>query len=179
MILLTRLIFQMTLFASLLGQISSIYCFVGYGQAVKKDTRGVQLLSKSLWVRNCRDSGFCFRAFPVQLESAEALRNLVGGDWNDEFWGSGGFIQGCSGDFGLKEAKKGDVVTLRRASGHNESGVHVLDAFEGSNTPYEFRVDRVCNSNLCSSAWRLGSKSLPLALILSSVVSLSLTLGGT
>ena len=145
-----------------------IYCYVGYGQVAKKDSRLVYLLSRSVWVRNCPESTFCFRASPV-MDSAEALTALIGGDWNDEFWGQGGFVQGCQGDFDFDEGRKGDVVTLTRAAGSlNETGVHVIDEFVGSGRGYDFEVNDMCRTNLCSGAWgRLRSlpHHIPTALI--------------
>ena len=46
------------------------------------------------WSRNCPDSKYCWEAKPV-IDTAEAMEDLVGGDWNDDYWGeSGGFIYG-------------------------------------------------------------------------------------
>lgn len=46
------------------------------------------------WTRNCRGATFCFEARPA-LHSADAMQALVGGDWNDDYWGeAGGFVYG-------------------------------------------------------------------------------------
>jgi len=50
----------------------------------------------SQWTRNCPEAKFCWEARPA-LYSADAMEDLVGGDWNDDYWGeSGGFIYGCA-----------------------------------------------------------------------------------
>ena len=162
------------LFQLLFHLAGGIYCHVGYGQ-ISKDSRLVHLFSKSVWVRNCPGKSFCFGASPAIQESAEALSDIVGGDWNDKLWGQGGFVRGCQDDFGFHEGRRGDVVTLKRATGMwNETGVHVIDEFEGSGKEWEFKIHLMCNTNLCSGAWgRLQSLASPLpAIYLSTAVSL-------
>ena len=73
--------------------------------------------------------------------------DLVGGDWNDEYWGpAGGFIYGCQGDFGVWQAKAKMFATLTRACCMNETGVFVLDQFRGSGKEWKFKMLEVRNS---------------------------------
>lgn len=93
----------------------SIYCKVGYGQQIQQKNKNIDFWSKTLvrlffflfffdflkfilesqqWVRNCPDSTFCWNGSPV-AHSEAAMVDLVGGDWNDDYWGdTGGFIYG-------------------------------------------------------------------------------------
>lgn len=160
------------LFAFCCRHAETIYCHVGYGQIMIKDSRLVRLWAKTSWVRNCPSSLFCYTARPVGT-AAKALEDLLGGDWDDKFWGDGGFIQGCQGDFGLQEGRNGELVFLSRATEDNaETGVHVLDEFPGSGEQWQFKLEQVCHQNLCSSAWSMRSfVSVAPALLLNFILS--------
>jgi hypothetical protein len=70
------------------------------------------------------------------------MTDLVGGDWNDDYWGeSGGFIYGCQGDFGFNELPTSSFTQLARSNTtKGESGVFVLDQFQGSGKSWEFKI---------------------------------------
>jgi len=136
----------------LLSPAWGIYCQVGYGQRINQKKRKVDFWTKTTWSRNCPDKDFCWEARPA-IDSAEAMVDLVGGDWNDEYWGeAGGFIYGCQGDFGFDKlgSAENSLVQLKRTN-TTESGVFVLEDFKGSGKPWEFRVVNVCQENFCGS----------------------------
>jgi hypothetical protein len=78
---------------------------VGYGQKIKQSKYDVDFWTRSLvslqlfffftiililcgqWSRQCPDKKFCFTARPAD-DSADAMVDLVGGDWNNDYWGS-------------------------------------------------------------------------------------------
>ena len=136
-----------------------IYCKVGYGQRIDKDNRdmglyrekGMEITIGTQWFRRCTDQAnqFCFEA---STSSANKIRDLVGGEWDDSFWKAGRFfVKGCGGDFGFQEMScKKSLVALTRGNEAEETGVSAVltktnNYAEG--VTHTFKVTDCCTQN--------------------------------